>query len=494
MDRLRRSAQWLEPETSTLAAQLAGCPSFHDEALLWASVFEAYMGRYDLSGEHVGQIKQSKLGSSRMSVLSQASSGSYQALKDLVESDQPGWRKDAEANLVLARSLVRARRYGDARLAYGRYFDLKPDDVDIRIEAGFSFLSHDWRVSKEFFDAALQRQPNESSRAAAERGLEMVRAIRSRKPISSITPGGREVPLRFERFASSYRSFARQTLQTGYYTRSYEISAAGINLNSDVELTRQNAGEVLASRSFSFNDRSTSLNTRLGWFQATSGTPFGHLSILHSFSFGLTPVVGFEAEPWAKHEALPREFSSWTQRSIFTGFDFLDSFSYRFYHSTLTDQGASRKHSLLFTYPVWRHEAGRDVISLRLLGETISSEQFSSYIYSPKEANTILPGLSYERGFGSAGAMFFHAGYGTIAEVMDGPAGVSGPTFTSSSKGSLLELAAEVRARVTAEGYARVNLQYDRTASDGGATVYEANLIGIGFVWGLPERKVMEHQ
>ncbi len=485
LDVLRSAVQGLDVRSPAIADELMKCPKLHDEVLLWKSIYLTFTDR--LAETRVPQSGGTSpfLSGWRSQVLGSAARGSYrdlQQLQQLVESKDPNWRDDAESNLVLARAQVRDGRYPSARSSYERYFLLKPDDWDIRIEAVYSLMHDDWLYARKHLDILSQSPLNQRQREAVERAYSLIEVTRGVVSATLVAASRREVPFSYEGFWSSYLHFQRQTLSSGYHKRTYEFDASILSLRSDLPNANQNAVEASMLKRFSLAPR-VGLFAKGGWFQGSAGAPVLHLLMSYTFdsesSFAPEIVAGHQSDPWVKFYPLAKEYSSWLQNVELVGFNLKNIFAYRFTHSTIADQGVDRRHSGNLSYPLWKWNQNKDLLYFKLLAETMATERYSPYYYSPKEESVLLPGLLYETKPRDNWQFMLEVDYGVVSATTHPTAALSSTT----SSGNLLSAKAELRADLSAEWSIVSVVRHSRSSSREGGVSYDESLLGVSALW-----------
>jgi len=482
MDRLRQAAQSLDNQTVSLAPQLSSCPEYHDEALLWLAFYETKMNRYDRSAHRAGQVLQASDAADRFEILGQASEGNYLTLQTLIQSNHLSWKEDAEAILVWSRALMRDKKYVEARQSYDRYLSLKPDDIDIRIEAAYTYLWQSDAVGAEAkFKSliALDSNMTESQQAAVVRGLEL-----AQKQLLKFQSQwqGPIIPVSMERSWSSFNSFSKQGLRSGYRARSYFLDASVMNFKSDDETTAQVAGEIFASKNFGLGSE-TDLYLKLGWFQGEGGNALGAAVLAHSLGIGIKPFLGLETEPAVKTAPIPSEFTKWNQQALFVGVNFQDRFEYRFTSQSTSEQGNGAKNSFAATLPIVKRPSG-DEFKFRLLVETLSTQKYSKFIYSPAESNTLLPGVFFKTEDATS-QLTLDFSYGAVYEKLNPGDPSATPSLTQGSSGQLLAFGTFYKSKIEEDLILNLSFRYSRTASSGGTVSYQAGNLTAGIEWFL---------
>jgi hypothetical protein len=434
MDELRNAAQAKDPKALLLADKLAECPSLRDEALVWAAIYETSMERYGQLNKYLEQLQQPSATANRMTILNQATRGAYITLQDLVNSGAPGWSNDAEANFVLARTLVRAHEMAEAKKAYEHYLELKPDDIDLQVEAAFALMVDYPRTTKQFLEGLEKRSDlSESQKEAVRRGRELLAQAYTPRYYSSLTTAGREVPLVYDQFSDSVKGFGRKSFRTGYYTPDFEFDLAKVILTSDDPSSAQTATEISVKKVFASKNKLTHLLAALGWFQGEEkGANRSQIKLSHSFFNGIIATVGYQTDPWVTHGALSKEYTSWTINTGSIGINYFDFLSYHFGYSTVASQVVINQNSLEFKYPVWRLRKGQQTWSIYALADALNADRFSQYVYSPKVAKTSLLGVLHEGHFGSGTLLRARASFGLVTSQLndgDGGAGARSPTL-----------------------------------------------------------------
>ena len=483
MDELRRSAQSLSPQTNKLATELSSCPAFRDEALLWASFYNQRTGNYDESIARAKQVGQLDNASERFRILSQANAGNYKALQALVSEKKAGWHDDAEALLVLARAQIRDGKYQEGRGTYSRYLELKSDDMDIRIESTYSYIwEEDWRTAEALFNSLLKSEPNDAQRTAIQRGLELTAKHRERELEREPHYNQPSIPLFYERYWSSYKSFNRQAMKSGYHSPKFHIDAAVISLSSDDPITGQTGSELSVSKNFQLG-KSTELYTKIGGFQGTGNSALGAIVLTRSFANGLRPLVGFESEPVVKTAPIPTTYTSWNHQSVFAGINYKERFEYRFDSMSVTQNGNSSKHSANFQIPIMTRKEQRDVLKFKLLAETMAATEYSPYVYSPKESTVVLPGVVYEARLDQASIINVEFAYGSVSERLNSGAPAGSQNLAQNSSGQLVVFAGNYKTDIDEQLAAQVSFRYDRTSGPNETVTYQAGQIDFGILW-----------
>jgi hypothetical protein len=482
LNELRMLAQSLDSRTPKIAIELSSCPEYHDEALLWASFYQKQMGAYENVAEPAGLIDRPSVTSSRFQILGAASQGSYQLLEAKVSEGAPGFAGDAESHLILARALIKDHRYADGRANYDRYLALKPDDTDVRIEAAYSYLWEDqWRKADSSLALISTLPLTPAQKAAVARGREMAKQIHERAGDDGEFKNMPYVPFSFERVWSSFKGFSRQSLLSGYHAPSYAIDVGIMSLNSDDPATAQAAVEVIAAKNFNLS-KTSDLFAKVGWWQGVESNYTAGLVYAKTLANGMRPLAGFETEPLAKYAPIPKDNSGWSRSSLFAGLQYKDRFEYRFYATSTTAQGNSGKHSLLISIPIFK-SFSEGTFHVRLLAEALSAQQYSAYIYSPRESNVLLPGLRYDTRIDDNSTLQLGIDYGFVGERLNPGAAGGTPSMTQNSSGTLLGFLANYKAEINDELLAQASFKFSRTSGPNDSVTYQSGELLFGVLW-----------
>jgi tetratricopeptide (TPR) repeat protein len=490
MNELRLAASAMNEVTLALSAELSLCPEFHDEALLWAAFYNNQNGQYEQNTMVSDMLDKPDSISDRYQVLAEASQGRYQKLKSLVESGAPGYVNDAESNLILARSLMRAKQVAVAHEQYQKYLQLKPDDIDVHIEQAYSYLWNDnWKKAQRKFRLIEMQKLTPVQIKTVKAGQEQSDKVKNRK----LSEGGlasTEIPLGFERVANSFKSFSRQSLVSGYHTQAYSFDASVMTLNSDDTSTQQTAGEVLISKNFSLTN-SVEFYGKAGWLQGVGGN-YNLVGVLtKTLNSGIKPLIGFESTPLVKIAPIPKEHTDWSQQSVFAGFRVKDKFEYRLYAMNMTEQGSAAKHSLILEIPI-KMDPNSGQLKFKLLAENLATQSYSAYIYSPRDSTVVLPGLVWSVKPDEQSEVKAHIDYGFVSERLNDGATTASSNLANNSSGQLFGFGLNYRTEIDKSLDAELKFQYDRTSA-GGSTSYQASQVYIGLIWRLDQEEEVDN-
>lgn len=482
LNELRLLAQSLDARTPKSAIELSSCAEYRDEALLWAAFYQKQMGAYEKIAQPLETIENPSTTASRFQVFGNASQGAYKTLESLIKEEKSGYAGDAEAHLILARALVRDRRTADGRVQYERYLTLKPDDTDVRIEYAYSYLWDDqWKKAESTLNLIATMNLTSAQQKSVQRGLDMAKVIHARIGEQSSYEQMPAVPFFFGRNWSSFKGFSRQTLSSGYHAPTYSIDAGIMSLNSDDTSTGQAAVELTGTKNFSIG-KSSDLFAKLGWWQATESNFIFNLTYAKSFPSGFRPLAGIETEPLAKFAPIPVKYSGWSRSSLFAGLHYKDRFEYRFYATTVTANGNFSKHSLLIQFPAFKNFIDGK-FKVRLLAESLSAQQYSPYLYSPRESNVVLPGVRYQTKLDDNSDLDVGFDYGFVGERLN-PGNPSGTqSLSGNSSGTITSYSAHYKTEVTNELIAEARFKFDRTSGPNDSVTYQAGELLFGALW-----------
>ncbi len=481
MNELRAAASALDSKTAPLSEALAKCPEYHDEALLWAAMYYNQNGLYRESAIVANEVNQSDKITDRYVILAQAGQGKHQKLEELIRNKKNGYYGDAEAHLVLARALMRARQPEKSFEQYEAYLKLKPDDSDVRIESAYAHLwNDDWQTSQKKFNYLSLQTLNESQKKLVESGMAQTEKVRQRQIKEGVAYGA-SVPLGYERNWNSYKSFARQSLQSGYHTSAFHFDAAIMDLSSNDYNTQQTAGEVLISKNFVFKNN-IDVFVKAGWLQGVGGNYTAAAVVSKTFESGFRPLVGFESTPLVKIAPVPKQHTDWSQQAIFAGFRYKDRFEYRLYALTATEQGNAAKHSLLLEMPIRSSEEYGE-FKFKVLAENLQAQRYSQYVYSPKDSTIILPGVLWNVKVDEISDLESHIDYGFVSETLNpGAQGNSTQSLSNNSSGQVFGFGLNYKTKIDTNFDTNIKFDYIRTSA-GGSVSYQSGTIYFGIIW-----------
>lgn len=175
LQQLLSSAQTLAADTNARGERLLACAGVRDEAVQWLAFFRA------VTGDAAGSLKadaaplRRPTPSERERVLGRAKNGDFGELLRRIDERAPNYATASDAQLTLARALVRRRDFERGRSAYLDYLRLNPADARAEAEYLFAFI-WEGRYSEASDKLAAVRGEGVTAylRAAAERGRALV--------------------------------------------------------------------------------------------------------------------------------------------------------------------------------------------------------------------------------------------------------------------------------------------------------------------------------
>jgi hypothetical protein len=470
LDKLRAAAQALDPATEALAARLAKCEERQDEIQLWTAYYHYMRGEYAKNANTL-KVESGAL-DERMQLLAAASQGSYRRLQEMIERQAPGYAGDAESLLVLARALARDRRFDEADRRYRQYGQLKPDDVDVEIERAYARVwAEDVHGAIEAFEALLAREKidERSRRALTEaRDFATARALnlheREAFVATSVTGGPTWA-------WTSYRNFSRTSLGTSWLRQDLTLSFDLHRLLSDEASLVGYEGTI--ARTFRL-PLGMELYGRGGFFYANAGVPLLTLVLTRPFVDGPTPLLGLEQDAVARSAALPAALAGTTRRSLFIGVRYKRVLDYRFSHGWMGAAGDYDKHVGLVRVRVFQSRGGRALAAVVGRFENESHDVASPYLYTPKSATLIRPGVEVAGAPAGRTHARLEGGFGMVREVRN-PS--EGKTLTLGAQATVLGLAGEVWTELSCRFSGVLSLRGDWTFDAGGKTTYSSGAI-----------------
>ena len=168
----KAAAQALEAKAITDGQRLMRCAGQSDQAVQW----QAFL--LDQTGNHAASLKidhQLAGKSGRDGIIARAKAGSYEELLNKIDQHDPAFATAADAQLVLARVLIRKGQFSRGREAYQMYLKVRPDDDDAETERLYSFIwEGNWTQADSEFRGAQRWSSKGEFKAALARGQALI--------------------------------------------------------------------------------------------------------------------------------------------------------------------------------------------------------------------------------------------------------------------------------------------------------------------------------
>lgn len=179
------AAQMLEPQSEQLGSKLLLCPNEAAIAAHWLS-FYRFMQPATHQAKIVYADTRNNLADPVGSTIVRAYAGSYQALREKLDSGDPAYKETPEASLALARMLTKAKQFKLARRYYEDTLRLH-DQSETLIEYLYTYI---WEGDLEHAQQEFRSVADERDLAAAlERGRLTTSKLLQEKAAKGINPG-----------------------------------------------------------------------------------------------------------------------------------------------------------------------------------------------------------------------------------------------------------------------------------------------------------------
>lgn len=216
------AAQSLDLATVAKGESLLACPDQADAAAQWIAFAYSATGDSNRAQSVSPQARLRTRGSAeRSALLARARQGQYQALLSKVEHGESGYVNAADAQLILARALIRRGQFRRGQEAYIDYLRLNSRDEAAEAEYLYSFI---WAKEYERADELLAQTARYPMSASLTNAVARGRALiaQRRAPLSAPSSPSSSLESnqgRMEIAAESYaigRSFARRSVHASY--------------------------------------------------------------------------------------------------------------------------------------------------------------------------------------------------------------------------------------------------------------------------------------
>ncbi len=475
IDAFRAAAQTQSDKTEALFRDLKDCSLARSELLLWMGYYYRSRGDYQNTlMEYDTEISSEN--SERDRLIAKANRGQTKELLKAVEADNSAYQSDAEAILVLARSLTRDSDFKKARDYYQRYFKLKPDDPEIEIEYAYSFL---WSGDTKQAEAALEKMRKEAKTAeqarSAREGLKRLKLMGPHS-FAEVIDRSDHLSLGFEHANNNFFNFSRNTTFFQYFVDRWNLDLRS-HLITSSSYPNVFGMEGSAARSFSLS-QTISAYGKLGYFATGhAGVPVAHVFLQKQIK-SITPGIGVYNEPLARDIPLPVNGLGWNRSAVYFKLLFKQLLDYRLEFRSITSNTTSTAHFVRVNIPFKKNDEGLIPFELYLLGEFESFEKGSQYVYSPQNDAALKIGAQYTDQVTDEMDLKLNVEYGPFYESSRNTS-----TLTYGSAATLLGLGGEFGFKLDSDFFANFKVRFDRTASDASGTTYSSTLFGINLVW-----------
>ncbi|MBM4252632.1 MAG: hypothetical protein FJ146_11725 [Deltaproteobacteria bacterium] len=365
LDSYVAAAQVLSVAATNEGASLLQCPALQEQVVQWQAFLLSMTGN-----QTAARALDVKLtGASQADpFIAKAKAGDYYNLLRQVDAHDVRYANNADALLVLARSLTRKGQFGRGRDIYQTYLKLRPDDDDVTAELLYSWIWQGDLVAADVQFTAASRWRNRPSFASqVQRGHDLIHKLRGQPstqsdPIAVASKSDGTLVAGAGAHAIS-DVYLRHTAFAAY-NGLIDVRVAGHQIE-DLALTQDLELASEASVGFTLN-KSTSykLAAHIGYFSLGDSNIFGDLSGTIALKWQSQLTLGGYRRPLALLLPLTSDASGYMRDAIYIGGKLT---RYAEFHIELRKEEYYAPHEwdqLLFKWPFV--ESSTDEITLRL--------------------------------------------------------------------------------------------------------------------------------
>lgn len=181
LDELRVEAQTLEDKAGQLGERLVQCPAIRDAAVQWFAFFQ-----FMTKGTEVMQkvAKTAAAPTARtgpknlQNIIIKAKQDDYQELLQKVDESGLGFVDSPEAQLALARALLRDLQFERGRKAYLAYLRSVDEDLAVESEYLYTYIwEGNYPIAEMELRQAARSMPPEPLRGTTQRGIQLAKEL-----------------------------------------------------------------------------------------------------------------------------------------------------------------------------------------------------------------------------------------------------------------------------------------------------------------------------
>lgn len=181
LDELRVEAQTLEDKTSPLGERLVQCPGIRDAAVQWYAFYQFMTQGAEVMKKvaKAAVVPTARTGPKNLqSIIVKAKQDDYQELLQKVDESALGFVDSPEAQLALARALLRNLQFERGRKAYLAYLRSVDEDLAVESEYLYTFIwEGKYPLAETEFRQAARSMPAEPLRGTTQRGIRLSREL-----------------------------------------------------------------------------------------------------------------------------------------------------------------------------------------------------------------------------------------------------------------------------------------------------------------------------
>jgi hypothetical protein len=409
LNRLKKSAQNLDPETVLLGKELVQCPGLQSETLFWLGFFHQAQGE-TVRAMDLGKLVREKerpldSSSEREKILQAALEGNTAELSKQVKTKNSPYAKDTESLLTLARTYTRIGQFKDARSNYAEHKkinSLKPN-FDASIELGYAqLLEGAYADAENNFSNLTSESLDESQTLSVNRGLSLAQ-------YKQLSLAGTENDS-IEFYLANSNNYDKKN-----------NGGIGARWNSKMFDAQVRSGDV----AFEDETKDWSPDTSTKYLQIVAGksvtlssgvTLHGLLGIdrmgdkntlametqgSYRFAVGASAGGGFSQHALGLHELVPSYAVRWPVRMINLTSDFKRNFDrmplaeFRANFDLIGEYDSRIGQDLIARIPIHQGSSTSDYLNIMAHVRHISHSQNMSEYYSPAQELTTLAGFEW---------------------------------------------------------------------------------------------------
>jgi tetratricopeptide (TPR) repeat protein len=424
LNRLKKAAQNLDPETVLLGKELAQCPGLQSETLFWLGFFHQAQGEMVRAME-LGKLVREKehpldSPSDREKILQNALEGNTAELSKQVKAKNSPYAKDTESLLTLARTYTRIGQFKDARNAYAEHKkinSLKPN-FDAAIELGYAqLLEGAYADAENNFSNLASESLDDSQTLSVKRGLAL--AQYKQLSISGTENDSIEFYLGND---SNYDKKSAGGIGARWNSKildaqvrsgdvAFEDDAKDWSTDTSAKYLQLLAGKRLTlSSGFALNGL---LGVdRLGETNSLAMETVGS----YRFAMGASAGGGFSQHALGLYELVPSYAVHWPVRTIKLNSDFKRSLdlmplaAFRADFDLIGEYDTKMTQDVIGRIPIHRGSSPYDYINIMAQVIRISHSENMAEYYSPAQELTTLAGFEWNWFIGTLWGASFKAG------------------------------------------------------------------------------------
>ncbi len=435
LEQLMIEAQSIEDKAGPLGQRLVQCPGIRDGAVQWYAFYQ-----FMTQGTEVMQkvdktavAPTSRAGAKPVqNIVNKAKTGDYQELLQKIDDSALGYVDSPEAQLALARALMRDLQFERARKAYLVYLRSVDEDLTVESEYLYTFIwQGKYALAETEMSQAARSMPGEPLRGTAQRGIKLSQELqRQDSPAAEkLAQRGGTTYIK-GKFAVEYSLFDMRNKyrrHTGSlaYSGPVDVELAHHRIKTAVlDKTSVNATGIKVGKRWKLA-ADTYFSAHFGYFSPGDDHFIGDAALNWGITDEWKLLGGYYRTPMALEYPLAVENMDLMRDAYWVGASWGDWLELRSELRRETGYATHEYHRVLGRYPIREGESKDDSIGIRLpVSLEIHPKANPNYPSDPRTTRVGL-GLDFSRRFEGQYLVRMEAEYHLINAMYRGVRGQS---------------------------------------------------------------------